>query len=40
MFKNINNETKLKPIIKWVGGITQILDEIFELFPKVIFRWW
>ncbi len=26
----------MKPIIKWVGGKTQILDEIFEKFPKVI----
>ena len=31
MSKNI-----IKPIIKWVGGKTQILDIILEDFPKEI----
>ena len=26
----------IKPILKWVGGKTQILDEIFDKFPKHI----
>lgn len=26
----------LKPIIKWVGGKTQIIDKLFEYFPKTI----
>ena len=31
--KNINY---IKPIIKWVGGKTQILDKIINKFPKII----
>jgi DNA adenine methylase len=31
--KNINY---IKPIIKWVGGKTQILDKIIDKFPKII----
>jgi DNA adenine methylase len=27
---------KLKPIIKWVGGKTQIIDNVFSYFPKTI----
>ena len=27
---------KIKPFIKWVGGKTQILDEIEKLIPKKI----
>jgi DNA adenine methylase len=27
---------KIKPILKWVGGKTQILDKIIESFPKEI----
>lgn len=27
---------KLKPVIKWVGGKTQIIDELFKYFPKKI----
>ena len=38
--KNKNNENKnnekVKPFIKWVGGKTQILDEIEKLIPKKI----
>ena len=26
----------IKPILKWVGGKTQILDEILSKFPKKI----
>ncbi len=26
----------MKPIIKWVGGKTQILEEVFEKFPNII----
>ena len=25
-----------KPFLKWVGGKTQILDEVFRLFPTTI----
>jgi DNA adenine methylase len=31
-----NNNHLVKPIIKWVGGKTQIIKNIFELFPKII----
>ena len=27
---------EIKPLIKWVGGKTQILDSVFDLFPKNI----
>ena len=26
----------MKPILKWVGGKTQILDQILDTFPKII----
>ena len=26
----------MKPIIKWVGGKTQILDKVLESFPREI----
>ena len=26
----------MKPILKWVGGKTQIIDELIGKFPKVI----
>ncbi len=33
----MNNENNnIKPIIKWIGGKTQIIDDIIKLFPKKI----
>jgi len=32
----INNMDTIKPILKWVGGKTQILDTLFANFPKEI----
>ena len=26
----------MKPVLKWVGGKTQILDEVLSLFPREI----
>ena len=31
---------KMKPFLKWVGGKTQILDEVLGLFPKEIANYW
>lgn len=28
-----------KPIIKWVGGKTQIIDKVMELFPNTIYNY-
>lgn len=28
--------TSIKPLLKWVGGKSQLLNEIFPLFPKKI----
>mgnify|MGYP003994460219 CR=1 FL=1 len=33
---NISNKKKIKPFVKWVGGKGQILDTIFQYFPKKI----
>uniref|UniRef100_A0A6C0KU40 site-specific DNA-methyltransferase (adenine-specific) n=1 Tax=viral metagenome TaxID=1070528 RepID=A0A6C0KU40_9ZZZZ len=30
---DIANDVKIKPFLKWVGGKTQILDEVLSLFP-------
>ncbi len=30
------NNLTVKPILKWIGGKTQILDKILEDFPKEI----
>ena len=29
-----STQTRAKPFLKWVGGKTQLLPQIFELFPK------
>lgn len=34
--KNIMNSNYTKPILKWVGGKTQILDKLINKFPKKI----
>jgi DNA adenine methylase len=34
--KKCNDDKYTKPIIKWVGGKTQIIDSIIESFPKKI----
>ena len=31
-----NNTNLSKPLLKWVGGKTQILDKVFEHFPCTI----
>jgi DNA adenine methylase len=31
-----NNIEYVKPLIKWVGGKTQIIDKIIDNFPNVI----
>ena len=36
MSKSKKNNTSIKPILKWVGGKTQILDIILLDFPKEI----
>lgn len=36
-YPNTNNiQTTMKPIIKWVGGKTQIVDKLIDAFPPVI----
>lgn len=32
-------DTYEKPIIKWVGGKTQIIDKVLELFPDKIYNY-
>ena len=34
--KNKNNITYIKPIIKWIGGKSQILDKVIDNFPNEI----
>ena len=29
-----NKMKYMKPLLKWVGGKTQILNEVFDSFPK------
>lgn len=33
---NVNTVRCLKPVLKWVGGKTQILDDVLSYFPKKI----
>lgn len=35
-FENIMNSNYTKPVLKWVGGKTQIIDKIINKFPKKI----
>ena len=32
-------DTYEKPIIKWVGGKTQIIDKVMDLFPNAIYNY-
>jgi DNA adenine methylase len=34
--KNADSENYIKPLIKWVGGKTQIIDIIIKNFPNEI----
>lgn len=34
--RSMNNKKYVKPILKWVGGKTQIIDKIIEKFPRDI----
>lgn len=42
IFDSIKKETivKVKPVIKWVGGKSDILSTLFEKFPKKINTYW
>ena len=34
LYEEINNKKIIKPLFKWIGGKTQLLDELTSLLPE------